>query len=77
MPSPKSGASPQLGCWNNGEMGFGILERWDNGPPKAERKQRIDNILKNTHYCIIPLFHYSNVTAKTQTSKIPYIFIKL
>ncbi len=52
-------------------------------------KLKMDNFLKKTHYSIVPLFHYfypvklflhftgAMIEAKTQTSKIPYIFIKL
>ncbi len=70
----------QLEYWNEG-----ILEKWVLGYCSVGLmtiivltiKLKMDNILKKTHYSIIPLFHYSLVEAKTQISKMPYIFIKL
>ena len=63
--------------WNIGKMGFGILEDWVNGVIVLTIKLKMDNILQKTHDSIIPQFHYSMIEAKSKTSKILYIFIKL
>jgi hypothetical protein len=61
-----------LECWNDG-----ILEKWGLGYWSVGLmaiivltiKLKMDNTFKKTHYSIIPLFHYSMIEAKTQTSK--------
>jgi hypothetical protein len=43
--------------WNIGKMGYGRLACWVNGVIVLAIKLKMDNILKKTHYSIIPLFH--------------------
>jgi hypothetical protein len=45
-----------LECWNNGRVGFGILQSWINGRNRSDDK--IDKILSKT---TIPTFHYSTI----------------
>jgi hypothetical protein len=48
-----------LGDWSVGLMAIIVLTI----------KLKIDNILKKTHYSIIPIFQYSIIEAKTPASK--------
>jgi hypothetical protein len=69
-----------LECWNAGILEKWVLGNWSVGLMGIiflTVKLKMDNILQQTHYSIIPLFHYSMAEAKTQTSKISHIFIKL
>ena len=75
----KSKASPPIGmmeCWNIGKSGFGILECWVNGPPKAEL-ENLERIISFENPSI-PALHYSvipRVGHKLRSySRIPRIF---
>jgi hypothetical protein len=56
-------------CWNNGIMGFGIMQYWVNGKKYAD-----DKIKKAEYPCkdqpsSIPIFHYSIFEVSVQVSK--------
>jgi hypothetical protein len=57
---------PPLEGWNIGKMGMGY---WIVGLMVIvvlTTKFKMDNILRKTHYSIIPLFHYSMIEAEDQ-----------
>jgi hypothetical protein len=55
----------------NWVLGYGCVGLMIRGAIKL----KMDIILNNKpHYSIIPLFHYSTIEAKSQTSKIPIFY---